>query len=60
MCEIRDYVVWDLNCKMRMKKKKKTKKARVERVRLYIVKKSKTNQLIVIVKKNTNAAQQID
>jgi hypothetical protein len=45
---------------MRMKKKKKTKKARAERARLYIVKKSKTNRSIDIVEKNTNAAQQIN
>jgi hypothetical protein len=38
---------------------KKTKKTRAERARLYIVKKSKSNQFIVITKKNMKITQRI-
>jgi hypothetical protein len=58
-CETRNHVIRDLDCKVRMKKRKKAKKTRAERARLYIVKKSKSSRSVVITKKNMKIAQRV-
>jgi hypothetical protein len=59
VCEERKHVVWASDCKVRMRKKRKIERARVERTRLYIVNDSKTSRFTIITKKEIDAAQKI-